>query len=206
MSDEVKPVQEPSAADAAKEVVAPVEVKTDAAAAAPKVDPPKVDSKVVPEVYELTIPDGSPLHKARIDEIVATAKAQKLSTAEAQKLVDAENGSVTNHVEFQKSLIKQQSDKWVEEAKKDKDIGGEKFNENIKIAKDGVEYLSKNCPEAKTFLEISGLGNNPEMIKFFMNIGKMVQPDKIVSSNSSNTPERPPMEKRLYDNSTSPQT
>ena len=84
---------------------------------------------------------------------------------------------------------------WANEAKAAPDIGGTNFDQNLGLAKRGIEtYFS---PDFVKLLDSSGLGNHPEMIRGFMKIGKTVSQDTFVSGGSGQTPNASQAE-RLY--------
>jgi len=128
----------------------------------------------VPEVYDLQMPEGVELDKEAADEFVNIAKSLELSQENAQKLA-------TIAAKIQQKQIEakaRQFETWVEEVKADKDIGGEKLEENLGIARKALETFGS--PELKDVLNASGLGNHPAVIKAFLKAGKAISEDGFV--------------------------
>lgn len=87
---------------------------------------------------------------------------------------------------------------WAEQSKADQEFGGEKLQENLGFAKRAMDAYA--TPELKTLLNESGLGNHPEVIRFFVKAGKAISEDTVVTGAKGAAPEsyNP---KRLYPNS-----
>lgn len=146
-----------------------------AAAADTKTDDTKAAAPVVPEAYDLQMPDGVELDKAAADEFTTIAKELKLDQAAAQKLADIAAKQAQRQVEAHTKLV----ESWVEQVKADKDIGGDKLDENLGIARKALETFG--TPELRDVLNASGLGNHPEVIKAFVKAGKAISEDKFVA-------------------------
>jgi len=87
---------------------------------------------------------------------------------------------------------------WAEQSKADKEFGGEKLQENLGFAKRAMDAYS--TPELKTLLNESGLGNHPEVIRFFVKAGKAISEDTVVTGAKGAGTESFNA-KRLYPNS-----
>jgi hypothetical protein len=146
-----------------------------AAAADTKTDDTKATEPVVPEAYDLQMPEGVELDKAAADEFTTIAKELKLDQAAAQKLADIAAKQAQRQVEAHTKLV----ESWVEQVKTDKDIGGDKLDENLGIARKALETFG--TPELRDVLNASGLGNHPEVIKAFVKAGKAISEDKFVA-------------------------
>lgn len=84
--------------------------------------------------------------------------------------------------------MKQQADTWQKQVadwgtatKEDKEIGGEKFEANLTRAKQAMDKFA--TPELREFLETSGMGNHPELIRVFVKVGAAMSEDSLVTSN-----------------------
>lgn len=166
---------------------APVETKTEAVQTATtttetEAKPVETAKPVVPEKYDLKLPDGALLDSVALEEISAYAKEKGYSQEQAQELLTRENEAVLDYVERSEELHKAQVMKWKQDVMADKEIGGENFNINIEYAH---RVLQKYAPkEFVETLEKTGFGNHPLLVKTFVAIGKAMQPDKIVKANS----------------------
>lgn len=180
-------------AEAEKKVETPAEVK-----------PPEA-AKVVPEKYELKVPEGSLLGASRVEKISEFAKQNKLSNDEAQAIVEREHLAVNEHMAHLNTQLETQKTQWLEESKNDPAIGGEKFAENVALASRALEHLFPDTG-IKKFMDDTGLGNNPRILKGFIQMGQMLQNDKILSPPSGQPPAKSDPIKKMYDHPTSPQS
>jgi len=151
-----------------------------------KTEVPKTEEKktVVPEKYELKLPEGSLLDAKASERIAAYAKSQGLSNEQAQALLEREHGAVSLFAEGQKAELTRLGKEWVATATGDKEIGGtdENFKKNVTLARRVIaRFSSDGFLDA---LDKTGLGNHPELIRTFVRIGKMVGEDKLVIANS----------------------
>lgn len=148
---------------------------TPAADAGTKTDDTKANEPQVPESYDLQMPEGIELDKASAEEFTTIAKELKLDQAAAQKLADIAAKQAQRQVEAHANLVQS----WVESVKADKDIGGDKLEENLGIARKALDTFG--TPELRDVLNASGLGNHPEVIKAFVKAGKAISEDKFVA-------------------------
>lgn len=159
------------APDAAK-VAADAAAKATADAAAAKTG--------APEKYEaFKLPDGVKLEDAQIADLQATAKDLNLTQDQAQKLVDRElkvrgDATAAAQTEFKSTVAA-----WADQARADKDIGGDKLAPVLASAKRGLEAVSTNAklPELKTMLDATGFGNHPAVIKLFQYVDSLTGQD-----------------------------
>jgi hypothetical protein len=129
----------------------------------------------VPEAYDLQMPEGVELDKAAADEFTAIAKELKLDQTAAQKLADIGAKMAQRQQEAHVKLV----ESWVEQVKTDKELGGDKLEENLGTARKALDTFG--TPELKDVLNASGLGNHPEVIKAFMKVGKAISEDRFVT-------------------------
>lgn len=146
-----------------------------AASAAGASEAPK---PAAPEKYELKLPEGSALDPARLEGIVAYAKARGLSQEAAQELLQREHEAVDSYSKGRQALYDQQRTTWAEAVKADAEIGGDTMAQNVELAK---RVLTRYGSESlvKT-LDDTGLGNHPELVRVFARIGKQMSEDQLV--------------------------
>lgn len=162
------------------------EVKTDAkpdADSQAKAEPTKTDEQTktdakvnVPESYDLKAPEGMTLDEAAVVAITPVFKELNITNEAAQKLVEAQ-------ATIQQEQLVRQADAWLTAAKADKEVGGQAFDANSKIAQEA--FAKFGTPELKTFLDQTGLGNHPELLRAFVRIGKAGQSDTHVPADGS---------------------
>lgn len=139
-----------------------------------------------PESYEdFTLPEGSEVDKAKLEEFTPLAKELNLSQDNAQKLVDYYVKTLENEFKTQEAGFEERTEKWLDEAKKDKEYGGSKFSENLKIANSPLTKFFS--PSALQALAETGLNRHPEIIRGFFKIGKAIGEDSLVTGKQSNT-------------------
>lgn len=134
----------------------------------------KATEPVVPESYELKMPEGVQLDSAAAEEFTAIAKELKLDQAAAQKLADIGAKMATRQAEAHAQLV----ETWTEQVKTDKEIGGDKLDENLGVARKAIDTFGS--PELKALLNSTGLGNHPEVVKLAFKVGKAISEDRFV--------------------------
>ena len=146
----------------------------------------------VPESYEFTMPEGVAVDKTAAEEFTAIAKELKLDQASAQKVADIGAKMAQRQAEAHATLV----ESWVEQTKADKDIGGDKLQENLAVARKAIDAFG--TPELKDVLNATGFGNHPAVIKAFYKAGMAISGDRFVSG-SPKGPETD-MAKKMFPN------
>lgn len=75
------------------------------------------------------------------------------------------------------------TEQWAADVKADKEIGGDKLTGNLSAAQRALAQFG--TPELKEYLEGTGLGNHPELVKAFVKIGKAMSEDGMVTGKES---------------------
>ncbi len=127
------------------------------------------------EYTDFKVPEGMEVDKDALADFLPYAQAQKLSQEDAQKYIDifakgaerVAKANADNWVNLKKT--------WVETAKSDKEIGGERYDESVKLAKLAIDKLGTK--ELVMALETTGFGDNPEFIRIFSKVGKIIEAD-----------------------------
>jgi len=137
--------------------------------------------KGAPEKYEpFKMPEGLTLDTATSDKFVVLAKELNLSQEQAQKLVDMQSDFVVRQGKAQLESFSQTVKAW-----KDQTIKALGVDADKKLAVAAKTKVAFGSPELATLLNESGLGNHPEMVKFFIRIGEKITEDKIVTGPNS---------------------
>ena len=167
----------PVTQEADKPKVESTEVKTDSVVKDDQ-SKPEGEKKVEDVVYDLKLPKDSALDSVALEEISQYAKEKGYTQEQAQELVNRENDAVLDYQQRQNEALAAKKKEWYDQVISDKEIGGESFNQNIEYAHRVLQkYMPKEIIE---FLDKSGLGNHPELVKGFVRIGKAMQPDKLL--------------------------
>jgi hypothetical protein len=123
------------------------------------------------------------------------AKELNLPQAQAQKLVDKMAPVMAAR---QAEQLKAARDDWAKTARMDTEFGGDKLAENLGTAKKAYEAFAS--PELKNLLEETGLGNHPEVIRFFFRTGKAISEDGFIRGGMTSSGQGQDMADRLYPN------
>lgn len=137
----------------------------------------------VPETYDLQMPEGVELDQEAAAEFIGIAKSLQLSQENAQKLATIAGKIQQKQAEAHAAKL----EAWVEQVKSDKEIGGDKLEENLGVARKAMDAFGS--AELKEALNTSGLGNHPAVIKAFFKVGKAISEDGFVrgAAPSANT-------------------
>lgn len=131
----------------------------------------------VPEdgVYTLAMPEGVVLDEAMLSTFSPVFKDIGLTHNQAQALTNA-------FIEHGQADAKSKGEAWAktvtgweEQARADPQIGGDKWDATVASAVRAVNKLGS--PELKAYLEASGGGNHPELIRIFSRVGEMIGDD-----------------------------
>lgn len=130
-----------------------------------------------PIEYEpFAMPEGLTLDENLAGVFKPVFADMKLNQEQAQKLVDLYSTEV---VQKQIEGWNQTLEGWDTEVKADKEIGGAKYDESLKVA--ARAFKSFEVPEAADILAQYGLHRHPAIIKLFARVGgKMAEPTEII--------------------------
>ena len=154
-----------------------------------------------PTGYEsITMPEGYTMNDEQLSDVTTFAKDLGLDQAGAQKAVDKHlemMGKVRDRgMQAQETMHSE----WATETRNDKEFGGSNLSENIAGARkamnsfsepavnDGKPVLHQEGPmkgqqmtEMEVFMNDSGWGNHPAVIRVFHRISKAMSEDSFVS-------------------------
>lgn len=160
----------------------------------------------VPEAYELTFSEGIAPDDATIAEATPLLQELKLSNEQAQKfvpLIEAHTARALAARDAQiDSYIAGERAAWLESAKADPEIGGDKFDASLTSAAKALDrFGATKDSDFRALLETSGLGNHPEMIRMFAKIGAAVSEDTSFPRSGSATQAPRTLAETLYPSS-----
>jgi hypothetical protein len=180
----VPPVTPP--VDPSAPVVPPIDPATPPAAPVVPVVP------VVPDKYELKLPAESTLDPAIVERTAAKARELGLSNEAGQQLLDSVVAEVTARETAQAEANKPGGSAWTERvqaleaaALADKEIGGspEKLAASAEL---GKRVLAKFFPpETAAFLQETGLGSHPAILKGLAKIGRSMSEGSLAFSGTN---------------------
>lgn len=135
----------------------------------------KKDEPEVPEKYEFTAPDGMEFDEELTDLFSEVCRGLKLPQEGAQKFADMGAALIQKHQDAIRETHKATVEGWAKDAENDPEIGGKAFKESLQTAQDVLRQYG--TPEFTEFLNDTGLGNHPEMIRLLSKVGKLVGED-----------------------------
>lgn len=144
------------------------------------------------EAYQpFTLPEGVELDEAALAKATPVLRELNLDQEKAQKLVSFHAEEVQRRLDEtlsgQRDGHKQLVSEWRETSKADPEIGGDKLNENLALAKKTLNTFG--TPELKSMLREWGLDNNPEILRLLVRAGKGLSPDTSVNSDTATAPQ-----------------
>lgn len=143
----------------------------------PAEEKPVADADKVPEdgKYALAMPEGVTVDQELLDALGPEFKELGLTNAQAQKLADKFIASQQAKAEKQGETWAGTIGKWADDAKADKEMGGVKWDGTVAASRRAVDTLG--TPALKEYLNSSGGGNHPELIRFMAKVGSMIKED-----------------------------
>lgn len=135
-----------------------------------------------PEKYEFKAGEGVELDTEALKDFEPVARELNLTNEQAQKLVDAYPKILVGVQQRQAEAWQAQTEQWAADVKADKEIGGDKLTANLSAAQRALDLFGS--PELKEYLEGTGLGNHPELVKTFIKIGKAMSEDGMVDGSN----------------------
>ena len=148
-----------------------------------------------PEQYsEFTTPEGYQLDEAAHTAFQDVAKDLNLTQENAQKLIDYDAKRTTEGTDAAKQQWNDTLDGWKTALKNDEVMGGAKHEESLALANKAIDAFG--TPELRSFLDESGLGNHPELLRAFHKAGSAISEDQLVSGGGDKATPR-----KFYNNS-----
>ena len=129
--------------------------------------------------YALTMPDGVELDAQLSEALGPEFKELGLTNAQAQKLVDKYIGIQQQRAQGQGEAFAKTVSGWADTAKKDADMGGDKWDGTVRDAQRAINRLG--TPALKEYLNASGGGNHPELIRVLAKAGALISEDNPAS-------------------------
>lgn len=144
----------------------------------------KAKAESVPEKYEFKSPiEGQELDADMAAALDPVARELGLNNEQAQKLVDIYGKDILPKIEArQAENWAKQTEAWASEVKTDKEIGGDGFVANIGLAQKALDQFAP--AGLRDYLETTGLGNHPDLVRFCVKVGKAMSEDSVVMPNT----------------------
>ena len=150
-----------------------------------------------PESYEFQAIEGADLEtdSVPVQAFSEVAKELNLTQEQAQSVLDKVAPALKQQNE---DYINNVRSEWVESVRTDPEIGGDQLQENLSKA---VRVLDAfGTPELKSLLGETGLGDNPEIIRFLYRTYQDIGEDRFLTGSQSDK-EQPFSAQDFYNNS-----
>lgn len=150
----------------------------------PEEDKPEEKPGAPEEYADFTLPEGIEADPDLIAEFKTEAKRLNLSQEDAQKLVDMQ----AKLAEKQGKAVLEQHQKTVAEwAEQVKTELGADYKKELAFAAKAINKFG--TPELREFFNATGIGNHPELVKVFVNIGKQISEDAFIEGKTKTAPK-----------------
>lgn len=135
---------------------------------------PEDDKGKTPVEYsDFTFPEGYEADPEVMEKFTPLAQKYGIPQEDAQALIDLYVKSQQDHIDAFVATV----DEWRKTAEADKEYGGKALKENLGHAHRLIEKFG--TPELKEYLNAYGAGNHPEVLRFFVRVGKAMAEDTI---------------------------
>jgi len=127
--------------------------------------------------YEaLEIPEG---YTVDFDTYKDELEKAGFNQEQVQTILDMGAKKAKNDYEADQAAFNKVQDEMQKASREDSEFGGVNFEQNLGEAKKALDAFG--TPELMEFLQISGAGNHPEVIRAFVKVGKAISEDGLVS-------------------------
>lgn len=141
--------------------------------------PPAADQPIA--YTDFTMPEGYELHGDDAKVLQELGQEFKMPQEAVQKLVDLGVQLQQRQAVQQQQMVKS----WIDAARADTEYGGEKLQQSLLTAQKA--FTLPRGEKISKILYNSGLGNHPDVIGFMTEVGKLLQPDNIITGKGNNT-------------------
>lgn len=143
-----------------------------------------------PETYDIKAPEDSKLPEEHIKVVSDYAKEHKLTNEQAQAVLERDNGLLVTFAEGQLKELETKKVEWFEQAKADKEIGGDNLEKNVELSKRvTARYATEDF---RKILVDTGFGNHPELVRMLTRIGNSMSEDQLEVPTQSGTGDKNP--------------
>lgn len=141
-----------------------------------------------PEKYELTMPEGMELDQETFEKFEPLFRKANLSNEMASELAGAYGEQISSLVQLASETAMSQlqqswvdlNSEWQESLMKDPEYGGAKAHENFNVAKSVIDrFGGDDSGKIREALNVTGAGNNPEIMRLLYRVGRAMADDKL---------------------------
>lgn len=135
----------------------------------------KDPADLVPDTYEITTSTGEQLDGEDLDKLNQVCKKAGITQKQAQMLFSAYENDVSNFNQQLQSSYNQQLQSWKDAVMNDRELGQENFEKTKANIKNVISRFGSS--ELSDFLNKSGLGYNPDFVRFVNKVGSLISND-----------------------------
>ena len=135
----------------------------------------KDPADLIPDAYEITTSTGEQLDGEDLDKLNQVCKKAGITQKQAQMLFSAYENDVSNFNQQLQSSYNQQLQSWRDAVMNDRELGQENFEKTKANIKNVISRFGSS--ELSDFLNKSGLGYNPDFVRFVNKVGSLISND-----------------------------
>lgn len=130
---------------------------------------------LVPDTYEITTSTGEQLDGEDLDKLNQVCKKAGITQKQAQMLFSAYENDVSDFNQQLQSSYNQQLQSWRDAVMNDRELGQDNFEKTKANIKNVISRFGSS--ELSDFLNKSGLGYNPDFVRFVNKVGSLISND-----------------------------
>ena len=147
---------------------------------------PESKPEGAPEKYEFKAPEeGAEFATEVLEAYEGVARELDLTQANAQRVLDVMAPKMREAQERQMDQLRKE---WAAETKADKEIGGDKLDETLSLARRVIKAV--NVEGLGDLLDTTGLGNRRELVAAFAKLGQWIGGDRLAGQPSPGAPAK----------------
>ena len=135
----------------------------------------KDPADLIPDTYEITTSTGEQLDGEDLDKLNQVCKKAGITQKQAQMLFSAYENDVSDFNQQLQSSYNQQLQSWRDAVMNDRELGQENFEKTKANIKNVISRFGSS--ELSDFLNKSGLGYNPDFVRFVNKVGSLISND-----------------------------
>ena len=133
-----------------------------------------------------------------LEGLNAVCKSAKLSKEQGAAVLKYMQGNYNTATAALQAQRQEMTSKWLEEARADKEFGGDKFDANLADARKALAQFDTGGDIGKMLNE-TGYGNHPAILRIFARVGKALGEDNLHGKGGGEAAEKP-LAERFYPN------
>lgn len=135
----------------------------------------KDPADLIPDTYDITTSTGEQLGGEDLDKLNQVCKKAGITQKQAQMLFSAYENDAFNFNQQLQSSYNQQLQSWRDTVMNDRELGQENFEKTKANIKNVISRFGSS--ELSDFLNKSGLGYNPDFVRFVNKVGSLISND-----------------------------